>query len=188
MSFVNFSTKEIHLKILYFGVGLGGKTTNIQYIFYSQQNKKDFEIFNSENERTLFFDFLPVSYEPFKDYKMILNLYTIPGQNINQELRNLVFQGLDGVVFVVDSQKKQFKENEKSFNELKEIIQTEKLDIPIVVQFNKRDLKDIHSIIKLKKGLMLEQYPQLEAIASKGTGVFETLHSMVNIIKENIRM
>jgi signal recognition particle receptor subunit beta len=188
MSFVNFSTKEIHLKILYFGAGLGGKTTNMQYIFYSQQNQKDLEIFNSENERTLFFDFLPVSYEPYKDYKMILNLYTIPGQNINQELRDLVFQGLDGVIFVVDSQKKQFKENEKSFHELKEIIQKELLDIPIVVQFNKRDLKDIYSVLKLKKGLMLEEYPQIEAIANKGSGVFETLNSMVNIIKENIRM
>ncbi len=188
MSFVNFSSKEIHLKILYFGPGLGGKTTNLQYIYYSQQPDLDLNLLKKENERTLFFDFLPVQGDSFGGFNVKIHLYTIPGQLINEEIRELILQGLDGIVFVVDSQRKRLKDNEESLQDLQKIMTEENLKIPMIIQLNKRDLKDIYPTSKLKKLLHCEQYLSQEAIASKGEGVFETLSSLIQEIRKEMRI
>lgn len=192
MSFVNYHTKEINCKIVYYGPGLGGKTTNIQYVYQRTQagNKGQMVTLNTENERTLFFDFLPLDLGTIRGFKTRFHLYTVPGQVFYEASRKLILRGVDGIVFVADSQVERMEENLESFEGLKRNLEDQGYDVekvPIVFQWNKRDLPNIVSIMDLEKKLNKADLPSFEAIATKGDGVFETLKMISKLVLLNIK-
>ena len=145
MSFINYQTKEINCKIVYYGPGLGGKTTNIQHIYSKTAgtNKGEMITLNTENERTLFFDFLPLDLGEIRGFKTRLHLYTVPGQVFYEASRKLILRGVDGVVFVADSQLEKFDSNIQSLESLKDNLTEQGYEfdkVPVVMQWNKRDL------------------------------------------------
>lgn len=192
MSFINFQSKEINCKIVYYGPGLGGKTTNIQYIFQktSGDNKGKMISLNTENERTLFFDFLPLDLGEIRGFKTRFHLYTVPGQVFYEASRKLVLRGVDGLVFVADSQVERLDANIESLNGLYKNLDEQgySLDkIPLIFQWNKRDLPNIIQIQELEKRLNKKQLPSFEAIARDGVGVFECLKSISKSVLMNLR-
>lgn len=192
MSFVNYHTKEINCKIVYYGPGLGGKTTNIQYVFAKTQNKSKGELItiDTDNERTLFFDFLPLDLGEIRGFKTRFHLYTVPGQVFYESSRKLILRGVDGIVFVADSQVERMEANVESWTSLKNNLEEQgyRFDkIPIVFQWNKRDLPNVVPAKELSKKFNLYDSPEFEAIANKGEGVFETLKSLSKLVLMNIR-
>jgi signal recognition particle receptor subunit beta len=192
MSFVNYHTKEINCKIVYYGPGLGGKTTNIQYVYQRTQagNKGQMVTLNTENERTLFFDFLPLDLGTIRGFKTRFHLYTVPGQVFYEASRKLILRGVDGIVFVADSQVERMEENLESLEGLKKNLEDQGYDVekvPIVFQWNKRDLPNTVSIMDLEKKLNKMDFPSFEASAIKGEGVFETLKMISKLVLLNIK-
>ena len=192
MSFVNYHTKEINCKIVYYGPGLGGKTTNIQYIYQktSSQNKGQMITLNTENERTLFFDFLPLDLGEIRGFKTRFHLYTVPGQVFYEASRKLILRGVDGLVFVADSQVERMEANLESFNGLEKNLLDQGYDlakVPMVMQWNKRDLPNIVPVEDLQLQLNKRKNPSFEAIASQGHGVFETLKMVSKSVLLNIK-
>jgi mutual gliding-motility protein MglA len=192
MSFVNYHTKEINCKIVYYGPGLGGKTTNIQYVYQKTHsgNKGQMVTLNTENERTLFFDFLPLDLGSIRGFKTRFHLYTVPGQVFYEASRKLILRGVDGIVFVADSQVERMEENIESLNGLKKNLEDQGYDsenLPIVFQWNKRDLPNVVSIMDLEKKLNKLGRPSFEASAVKGEGVFETLKMISKMVLLNIK-
>jgi signal recognition particle receptor subunit beta len=183
MSFINKNAKEIHCKIVYYGPSLGGKTTNIQWIYQktATDQKSKLIALNTSNERTLFFDFLPLHLGDIRGYKTRFHLYTVPGQVVYDASRKLILKGLDGVVFVADSQKERMEENIQSFNNLKTNLKQQGYDIekvPLVIQYNKRDLTNAVPIQELRYSINQFNSPDFEAVASQGDGVFETFKTI----------
>jgi len=181
MALINYVSREINCKIVYYGPGLGGKTTNIKYI-YTKLNpdiKGKLISLATELDRTLFFDFLPVDLGTIKGFKTRFHLYTVPGQVFYNASRKLILKGVDGIVFVADSQIERFDENIESFQNMEDNLKTYNISmekIPIVIQYNKRDLPNITSVEELQKMLNPQlKYPYFEAVAVQGIGVFETL-------------
>jgi signal recognition particle receptor subunit beta len=192
MSFVNYHTKEINCKIVYYGPGLGGKTTNIQFIYQktSSQNKGQMITLNTENERTLFFDFLPLDLGEIRGFKTRFHLYTVPGQVFYEASRKLILRGVDGLVFVADSQVERMDANRESLQGLERNLQDQGYDlnkVPLVMQWNKRDLPNIVPVEDLQMQLNLRKNPAFEAIASQGHGVFETLKMISKSVLLNIK-
>ncbi len=192
MSFVNYHTKEINCKIVYYGPGLGGKTTNIQYIYQktSSQNKGQMITLNTENERTLFFDFLPLDLGEIRGFKTRFHLYTVPGQVFYEASRKLILRGVDGLVFVADSQVERVEANLESFQGLERNLIDQGYDlakVPMVMQWNKRDLPNIVPVEDLQMQLNKRKNPSFEAIASQGHGVFETLKMISKSVLLNIK-
>lgn len=192
MSFVNYHTKEINCKIVYYGPGLGGKTTNIQYIYQktSSQNKAQMITLNTENERTLFFDFLPLEIGDIRGFKTRFHLYTVPGQVFYEASRKLILRGVDGIVFVADSQVERMEANLESFRGLEKNLAEYGYDIskvPVVMQWNKRDLPNIVPVEDLQFQLNKKKFPAFEAIATNGQGVFETLKMVSKSVLLNIK-
>ena len=192
MSFVNYHTKEVNCKIVYYGPGLGGKTTNIQHVYKrtAGNNKGKMDTLNTENERTLFFDFLPLDLAEIRGFKTRMHLYTVPGQVIYEASRKLILRGVDGVVFVADSQVDKMEANLESFEGLKKNLLEQGYDIekiPVVMQWNKRDLPNTASIQELEKKLNNYDFPSFEASALNGEGVFETLKSISKHVLLNIK-
>lgn len=192
MSFVNYHTKEINCKIVYYGPGLGGKTTNIQYIYQktSSQNKGQMITLNTENERTLFFDFLPLDLGEIRGFKTRFHLYTVPGQVFYEASRKLILRGVDGLVFVADSQVERMEANLESFQGLERNLIDQGYDlakVPLVMQWNKRDLPNIVPVEDLQMQLNKRKNPSFEAIASQGHGVFETLKMISKSVLLNIK-
>jgi signal recognition particle receptor subunit beta len=190
--FINHTTKEITAKIVYYGPGLSGKTTNLQYIFSITNPKSRGELVSLETkiERTLFFDLLPINVGLIKDYKIKFQLYTVPGQIFYDSTRKLVLKKVDGIVFVIDSQVLMEQANLESFENLKRNLKDQNIDIyniPFVFQFNKRDLKNIIPISKLNSTLNKPEKPYFEAISSKGHGVIETLREISSITLVEIK-
>ena len=183
MSFINYNAKEIHCKVVYYGPSLAGKTTNMRWIYQETQEREKSEMFslNTEIERTLFFDFLPLSIGEIRGFKTRFHLYTVPGQVIYDASRKLILKGLDGVIFVADSQSERMEENIQSLENLKTNLDQQGYDIkdiPMVMQYNKRDLDNAASVAELRSELNLYNSPDFEAVASKGEGVFEPLKSV----------
>ena len=180
MSFINYSSREINCKIVYYGPGLCGKTTNLQWI-YSKTNpdlKGKMISLATETERTLFFDFLPLALGQIRGFKTRFHLYTVPGQVFYDASRKLILKGVDGVVFVADSQIERMEANLESLDNLKVNLQEQGYDldrVPYVVQYNKRDLPNSAPLDELQKLLNPGGVPDFEACATVGTGVFETL-------------
>ncbi|MEX0798189.1 MAG: ADP-ribosylation factor-like protein [Bacteriovoracaceae bacterium] len=192
MSFVNYHTKEINCKIVYYGPGLGGKTTNIQHVYQrvSSQAKGKMVTLNTENERTLFFDFLPLDLGSIRGFKTRFHLYTVPGQVFYEASRKLILRGVDGVVFVADSQVERMESNIESLEGLKRNLSEQGYDIkklPLVMQWNKRDLPNIASTHDMQKKLNTLDVPSFEACAVKGDGVFETLKMISKLVLLNIK-
>jgi len=181
MPVVQHAAREIHLKVVYYGPGLGGKTTNLQYIHRSSRPDLRGKLLslNTETERTLFFDLLPLELGAFKGYRIRLHLCTVPGQIAYDKTRQLVLRNVDGVVFVVDSQPAALELNFESIRNLEEnlLLQGDDLNaLPLVIQYNKRDLPHVLPIDELRVELSVPPgVPEVEAQAVHGVGVFDTL-------------
>ncbi len=192
MSFVNYHTKEINCKIVYYGPGLGGKTTNIQYIYQktSSNNKGQMITLNTENERTLCFDFLPLDLGEIRGFKTRFHLYTVPGQVFYEASRKLILRGVDGIVFVADSQVERMEANIESYQGLEKNLTEQGYDlskVPVVMQWNKRDLPNIVPVEDLQFQLNKRKFPAFEAVATNGQGVFETLKMVSKSVLLNIK-
>lgn len=183
MTFINYASREINCKIVYYGPGLGGKTTNLQYIYDSTapQAKGKLISLATETDRTLFFDFLPLELGTVRGFKTRFHLYTVPGQVFYDASRKLILKGVDGVVFVADSQYERMDANIESLWNLENNLKAQGYDlmkIPYVLQLNKRDLPGVMPVEELKKELMRKGEPVFEGVAYKGIGVFDTLKAV----------
>jgi hypothetical protein len=180
VSFINYSSRELNCKIVYYGPGLCGKTTNLQYIYKrtNPQQKGKLISLATETERTLFFDFLPLALGEIKGFKVRFHLYTVPGQMFYAASRRLILKGVDGVIFVADSQVERMDANIESLEDLKENLKEQGYDLyslPFTVQYNKRDIPEIVPIPELSEALNPTQVPEFEAVATTGQGVFDSL-------------
>lgn len=189
MPIVNYTSREITCKIVYYGPGRSGKTTNLHYIYGSvpEDRRGTMVSLATQNERTLFFDFLPLDLGTISGFKTRFQLYTVPGQIYYRTTRKLVLQGADGVVFVADSQRRQREENMESLRDMHEVLAEQGVDaraLPVVLQFNKQDLpRDlILSTSELDDALNFRGVPSFAADALAGTGVFETLRQTSELI------
>lgn len=186
MSFINYASREINLKIVYYGPGLCGKTTNLHVIYENTRPEVKGKMVSlaTKEERTLFFDFLPLSMGEIKGLKMRFHLYSVPGQIFYDASRKLILRGVDGMVFVADSQLDRMDANIESFENMKLNLIEQGYDpksIPYVLQYNKRDLDNLVPVEELRKILNVEKVPDFEAMAKKGVGVFETLTAIVKL-------
>src|SRR5687767_1629631 len=191
MSLVNYSTREITCKIVYYGPGRSGKTCNLQYIhaYVPEDKKGPMASLATETDRTLFFDFLPLDLGSISGFKTRIQLYTVPGQVYYDAARKLVLRGADGVVFVADSQREQLNENIESLRNLHENLLDENInvrDFPMVLQYNKRDLPDIASIQEMDDLLNFKSIPAFPAAAISGEGVFDTLKSISQLVLQSL--
>lgn len=194
MPYINHATREIILKIVYYGPGLCGKTTNIKFIHAATNPDARGKLISLETkaERTLFFDFLPLSLPAIRGFQTRVHLYTVPGQLFYSASRKLIMKGADGVVFVADSQTARFEANIISMDDLKENLESYGYDIekiPFVIQYNKRDLEDITPVEDLRRELNPWGVPDFEAAAGApdGPGVFDTLRAVVRLIITQLR-
>ena len=196
MAFINFNKKEIQAKIVYYGPGRGGKTTNLEYIHneYKDRIKTEMVTIKTKGDRTLFFDFLPLNIGKIKGYSLKFQLYTVPGQVMYNETRKLVLRGVDGIVFVADSMTMRKEKNMTSLKNLQEnlsVYNKNIFNIPLVMQFNKRDLEEqkipLTPVQVLEKSLNSKlQVPSFEASAKNGTNVMSTLKKIVSLTVNSI--
>jgi signal recognition particle receptor subunit beta len=192
MSFINYSAREINCKIVYYGPGLCGKTTNLQYIYNktSPAAKGKMISLATETERTLFFDFLPLSLGEIRGFKTRFHLYTVPGQVFYDASRKLILKGVDGVVFVADSQVERMEANIESLENLRANLKEHGYDldtIPYVIQYNKRDLPNAAPVEELRRLLNPKGVPDFEASATTGQGVFDTLKAVAKLVIQELK-
>ena len=185
--FINWRLRELHLKIVYYGPAVSGKTTNLQYIYDKTDPRIRSEMVSlkTRGDRTLYFDFLRLELGKVAGLKPRFNLYTVPGQVYYSSTRKLVLQGVDGVVFVADSQTHRLEENVESMQEMRENLRELGYDpsaVPLVLQCNKRDLPDIVPVSLLHQRLGLNGVPCFESVAIQGIGVFDTLKAIINLV------
>lgn len=192
MSFINYSSREINCKIVYYGPGLCGKTTNLQYIYArtNPDHKGKMISLATETERTLFFDFLPLSLGEIRGFKTRFHLYTVPGQVFYDASRKLILKGVDGVVYVADSQIERVEANIESlenlqYNLVEHGYELEK--IPYVIQYNKRDLPNVSHVEELRELLNTSKVPDFEAVATTGHGVFDTLKAVAKQVLTELK-
>jgi len=187
MSFINYASREINCKIVYYGPGLCGKTTNLQFIYSKTAPEAKGKMISlaTETERTLFFDFLPLALGEIKGFKTRFHLYTVPGQVFYDASRKLILKGVDGVVFVADSQEERMDANIESIENLQINLKEQGYELeklPFVIQYNKRDLPYVSSVDELRRELNFLKVPDFEACATTGEGVFETLKAVAKLI------
>ena len=192
MSFINYSSREINCKLVYYGPGLCGKTTNLHYIYAktSPDAKGKMISLATETERTLFFDFLPLSLGEIRGFKTRFHLYTVPGQVFYDASRKLILKGVDGVVFVADSQIERMEANLESADNLRVNLAEQGYDlakVPYVVQYNKRDLPNVVALEELRSMLNPTRVPEYEAIAPTGVGVFDTLKAVAKLVLTELK-
>jgi mutual gliding-motility protein MglA len=183
MTFINYASREINCKIVYYGPGLCGKTTNLQHIYDSTapQAKGKLISLATETDRTLFFDFMPLELGTVRGFKTRFHLYTVPGQVFYEASRRLILRGVDGVVFVADSQEERMDANIEALYNLEENLRShgyELMKIPYVLQLNKRDLPNVIPTCELIAELQRKGEPTIDALASNGVGVFDTLKAV----------
>jgi mutual gliding-motility protein MglA len=192
MSFINYMAREINCKIVYYGPGLCGKTTNLQHI-YERTNpdaKGKMISLATETERTLFFDFLPLSLGEIRGFKTRFHLYTVPGQVFYDASRKLILKGVDGVIFVADSQLERVEANLESVDNLRVNLAEQGYDLdklPYVIQYNKRDLPNAVDVPELRSQINTTGVPDFEAMARSGEGVFETLKAVSKLVLTELR-
>ena len=192
MSFINYSSREINCKIVFYGPGLCGKTTNLQYI-YNKTNpdaKGKMISLATETERTLFFDFLPLSLGEIRGFKTRFHLYTVPGQVFYDASRKLILKGVDGVVFVADSQIERMEANLESLENLRINLAEQGYDldkVPYIIQYNKRDLPNAASVEELRRLLNPRGVIDYEATATNGVGVFDTLKAVAKLVLQELK-
>jgi signal recognition particle receptor subunit beta len=192
MALVNHTTREINAKIVYYGPGLCGKTTNIHLIYHRIAPNQRGKLISlaTEADRTLFFDFLPVELGTIKNYKVRFHLYTVPGQVFYNATRKLVLKGADGVIFVVDSQRAMLDANLESLANLSDNFADQGVNLaefPMVIQFNKRDLPDILSVDELNAALNPRNVPSYEAVAVTGDGVLKTFTAISKLVLQDMQ-
>ncbi len=192
MSFINYMAREINCKIVYYGPGLCGKTTNLQYIYQrtSPDAKGKMISLATETERTLFFDFLPLSLGEIRGFKTRFHLYTVPGQVFYDASRKLILKGVDGVIFVADSQIERLEANQESVENLRTNLAEQGYSlekVPYVVQYNKRDLPNVVDIDELRELLNPMRVPDYEACARSGQGVFDTLKAVSKLVLTELK-
>jgi hypothetical protein len=192
MSFINYSSREINCKIVYYGPGLCGKTTNLQHIYSktSPELKGKMISLATETERTLFFDFLPLALGEIRGFKTRFHLYTVPGQVFYDASRKLILKGVDGVVFVADSQIERMEANLESVDNLKINLKEQGYElekVPYVIQYNKRDLPNAAPLDEMRKLLNPLGVPDFEASANIGKGVFETLKATAKGVLSDLK-
>jgi signal recognition particle receptor subunit beta len=192
MSFINYSAKEINCKIVYYGPGLCGKTTNLNFVHKKMKPDSRGKMISlaTETERTLFFDFLPLALGEIRGFKTRFHLYTVPGQIFYDASRKLILKGVDGIVFVADSQVERMDANMESFDNMKSNLVEHgySLDkIPYVIQYNKRDISNCVPVAEMKKILNVDGVPDFEACATEGAGVFETLKGVIKLVLAELR-
>jgi len=192
VSFINYSSREINCKIVYYGPGLCGKTTNLQHIYTktAQDAKGKLISLATETERTLFFDFLPLSLGEIRGFKTRFHLYTVPGQVFYDASRKLILKGVDGVVFVADSQVERMEANIESVENLKANMAEQGYDlakVPYVMQWNKRDLPNAAPVEELQTLLNPLNVPAFDACAATGEGVFETLKMVAKLVLQELK-
>ncbi|MCP3981336.1 MAG: gliding-motility protein MglA [bacterium] len=192
MSFINYAAREINCKIVYYGPGLCGKTTNIQWLHDRTKIESKGKLISlaTETDRTLFFDFLPIELGTIRGFKTRFHLYTVPGQVFYDASRKLILKGVDGVIFVADSQEARFDANIESIENLKENLRQNGYELgktPYALQFNKRDLPSAMPLAELEKALRVQQEPVFEAVATTGDGVFDTLKAVIKQVLMDLR-
>ena len=192
MTFINYASREINCKIVYYGPGLCGKTTNLQHIFESTAPQARGKLISlaTETDRTLFFDFMPLELGTVRGFKTRFHLYTVPGQVFYDASRKLILKGVDGVVFVADSQEERMDANVESLYNLEENLKTQGYDlmkIPYVLQLNKRDLPNVVPVADLAAELKRKEEPVVEAVAATGAGVFDTLKAVAKQVLTELR-
>jgi signal recognition particle receptor subunit beta len=191
MSMINYASREINCKIVYYGTGLGGKTTNLEYIYsrVNPETKGKMISLATETERTLFFDFLPIDLGEVRGFKTRFHLYTVPGQVYYNASRRLILKGVDGLVFVADSQASRAEANIESMHNLYENLETYGYDlgtIPFAIQYNKRDMANILAPEELRAQINPMGVPDFEGVAINGSGVFETLSCVSKLVVETL--
>ncbi len=192
MSLINYSSREINCKIVYYGPGLGGKTTNIQYVYekLAPETKGKLVTLATEMDRTLFFDFLPLELGEVKGFKTRFHLYTVPGQVYYNASRKLILRGVDGIVFVADSSEARFDANIEALYNLHDNLKEYDLNleqIPFVIQWNKRDMPDAIPVPELNEELNPEGFENFEAVAVSGVGVFDTLKCVAKLVLRQLQ-
>ena len=192
MTFINYAAREINCKIVYYGPGLCGKTTNLQYIYDKSNAAARGKLISlaTETDRTLFFDFLPLDLGTIRGFTTRFHLYTVPGQVFYDASRKLILKGVDGVVFVADSQRERMEANIESIRNLEANLREHGLDlrtIPYALQFNKRDLPGAMPVDELYRILNFKREPTFEAVAPQGIGVFDTLKAVAKLILIELR-
>ncbi len=188
---INFALKEVNCKVVYYGPGLSGKTTNLEVVHNKapKTNVGELTSIATEGDRTLFFDFLPLNLGKVAGMQTKFQIYTVPGQVYYNSTRKLVLQGSDGIVFVADSRRGKMEENLESLKNLEENLEEYGMDIdtiPLVIQYNKRDLDDIHTVEELEKLINRFDAPCFEAVAVTGEGVFPTLKKLSSMVLEHL--
>ncbi len=191
MSMINYASREINCKIVYYGPGLGGKTTNLEYIYNKVAPNTRGKLISlaTETERTLFFDFLPVDLGTIRGFKTRFHLYTVPGQVYYNASRKLILKGVDGVVFVADSQVERMDANIEAMHNLYENLAEYGYDlrqIPFVIQYNKRDLPNVSPMDELDQHLNPDRVPSFEGVATTGVGVFDTLKAVAKLVIKSL--
>lgn len=192
MPLLNYPSREITYKIVYYGTGLGGKTTNLKYIHSQLAPSTRGELISlaTETERTLFFDFLPLDLGSVQGFKTRFSLYTVPGQVEYNASRKLILNGVDGIIFVADSDVMRSKENAESLQNMIDNLAEYNLtldNIPWVLQYNKRDLANAMSVERMERDLNIRGIPSFEAVASEGLGVFATLKAISKLILNRLQ-
>ena len=189
MTFINYASREINCTIVYYGPGLCGKTTNLQWIYDKTKPNAKGKLISlaTETDRTLFFDFLPLDLGTVRGFKTRFHLYTVPGQVFYDASRKLILKGVDGVIFVADSQIERMDANAESIDNLVDNLKSQGYDlgkIPYILQLNKRDLPNVATVDEMKKLLIRKNPPEptVEACAPKGIGVFETLKGVAKLV------
>lgn len=193
MPYIGFHNKEISFKIVYYGPGMSGKTTNLVHIHkcLSSDRKGELLMLNTEEERTLFFDFFPLELGKVEGYSVRFNMYTVPGQSFYAASRRLVLDGADGVVFVADSQEDRMQENVDSYAQLLENLQSFGVDpaaFPSAIQYNKRDCAKVIPLGVIESRFGLMNVPAFESVASKGKGVLETIRNVTQSVVRRFEM
>ncbi|MCK4576989.1 GTPase domain-containing protein [candidate division WOR-3 bacterium] len=192
MALIKYATREITCKIVYYGPGRSGKTTNLQYLYsrISKDRRGEMISLATSQERTLFFDFLPLNLGDIFGFLTSFQLYTVPGQVYYNSTRKLVLQGADGIVFVADSQEWRMEDNIHSFKNLEKNLRDNGYDIksvPLVIQYNKRDLQDVTKIEDIRKGLNSMNVPDIPTSALKGEGIIDTFRLVGNEVLKDLR-
>ena len=187
MSMINYASREINCKVVYYGTGLGGKTTNLEYIYsrVSPDTKGKMISLATETERTLFFDFLPIDLGEIRGFKTRFHLYTVPGQVYYNASRKLILKGVDGIIFVADSQRERGEANIEAMHNLYENLESYGYDLqklPFAIQYNKRDLANALPLDDLRAQINPMGVPDFEAVALEGKGVFETLKCVSKMV------
>ena len=191
MTFINYASREINCKIVYYGPGLCGKTTNLQYIYEKTNPNAKGKLISlaTETDRTLFFDFLPLELGTVRGFKTRFHLYTVPGQVYYNASRKLILKGVDGIIFVADSQRDRAEANIESMHNLHENLSSYGYDltqIPFAIQYNKRDMDNVQTMDELRAQLNPDGVGDFEGIATEGVGVFDTLRAVSKLVVKSL--